>query len=257
MPSIPGRIRIGDGGLLVRGGNLSSTRRLEDRISLLKRAAKLDRDNQRSITRWVAYPLEQNTISSRAAARKWLKKAMVLGPENITYHESYATLLRRQGFGYNSMRHFRKILAMDPERPEAACEVGEYFLQDMLKYIDHRRFDGGGSLRSFGMESLDQAISYFKYALRRDSYCRRAYYRLGFLNLEAGHLDGLVEVSNELTKRFPNDPNGFFFLGLGYQGMGDLERAAGSYSKAVERMSPSQREMIESPELIGLVSHSW
>lgn len=129
---------------------------------------------------------------------------------------------------------------MDPERSEAAYEVEEYFLQNMLKNIDHRKSDGGGSRRSFGMESLDQAISYFKYALKRDSYCRRAYYRLGFLNLAAGHLDGLVEVSNELTKRFSNDPNGFFFLGLGYQGMGDLERAAGSTSDQRSGMSTSK-----------------
>ncbi len=233
-----------------------TVRPVRDRIALLKRAVKAEASHGEALHALGCLYMAQNTIFSRYLARNRLVEALQLDAGNIRYHESFATLLRRQGFYYNSMRHFKKILEMDPDRAGAACEVGEYLLQDMLKFMDARRFDGRGSMRSFGLESRDEAASYFQYALQRDPYCRRAYYRLGFLNLESGYPERLVRLSRLLLERYPGDSDGLLFLGLGYQEMGEMEEAGQAYGEALDGMGEQERQVMGSRELIGLIAGS-
>ncbi len=239
---------------LFRAAMADTTRPVKERITLLKQVLKVDRNHTEALHALGCLYMAQNTIFSRDLARRRLERVLQLDSENVRYHESYATLLRRQGFYYNSMRHFKKILEMDADHADAACEVGEYLLRDMLKYVDARRFDGGGSMRSFGLESRDEAADFFQYALRKDPYCRRAYYRLGFLSLESGRPKGLVRLSKLLLERYPGDPDGLLFLGLGYQEMGDMERADRAYREALDWMGERDRRVMESPELIGLIA---
>ena len=235
---------------LFRMATADTTRSLEERIAFLQQALKADGHHAEGLYALGCLYMAQNTVTSRWLARQKLEAAMRMDPGNVAYHTAYANLLRKQGFRYNSMRHFKTVLEMDPNNVHAACEIGDYFIQDMLKYVDARRFDGLGSMRSFGLESRDEAAAYFRRAIQEDPYCRRAYYRLGFLCLENGNPEGLVTLSRELLRRYPGDRDGLLFLGLGCQEMGEFEAADEAYRDALSRMDGADRQVMASLDLL-------
>ena len=235
---------------LFRVAIADTTRPLDEQIALMQQVLRADRHHADGLYALGCLYMAQNTVTSRWLARQKLEVAVRMDPGNVAYHTAYANLLRKQGFRYNSMRHFRTILELDPNNVHAACEIGEYFVQDMLKYVDARRFDGLGSMRSFGLESRDEAAAYFRQAIQKDPYCRRAYYRLGFLCLENGNPEGLVALSQELLRRYPGDRDGLLFLGLGCQETGQFEAADEAYREALSRMDEADRQVMESLGLL-------
>ena len=167
---------------------------LEYRIDLLKKALRAGRDRADVCAALGALLMKKNTPAARLRADRYIYRAIVLDPENIEYRLLYATLQRKKGFRYNAMNGFKKVLALDSTQVQAACEVGDYYLQDMLKYVDARRFDGGGSMRSFAMESVQTAAHYYRYARSRDPYCKTRVLRVGD-----------AEYRRRVCRRFDND----------------------------------------------------
>lgn len=224
---------------------------LEYRIDLLKKALRVDRDRADVCAALGALLMQKNTPAARLRADRYIYRAIVLDPENIEYRLLYATLQRKKGFRYNAMNDFKKVLAMDSTRVEAACEVGDYYLQDMLKYVDARRFDGGGSMRSFAMESVQTAAQYYRYALSRDPYCKRAYYGLGMLSIEGGYAEDLIAIARELLARWPRDRDGLLFLGLGYYATEKFEAAGTAFDRAYVQMDSVGQAAMTSVALLG------
>lgn len=224
---------------------------LDYRIGLLKKALRVDGDRADVCAALGALFMQKNTPASRLRADRYIYRAIVLDPENIDYHMAYATLQRKKGFRYNARRYFEKVLRIDSTQVEAACEVGDYYLQDMLKYVDARRFDGGGSMRSFAMEDVQKAADYYHYALAHDPYCRRAYYGLGMLSLEGGYKEDLIVIARALLDRWPRDRDGLLFLGLGYYAAEKYEAAGNAFDRAYAQMDSIGQAAMTSIELLG------
>ncbi len=221
------------------------------RIDLLRKAFNADRDRADVCAALGALFMQQNTPAGRLRADRYMYRAIVLDPENIAYRLSYATLQRKKGFRYNAMRYFEKVLAIDPTQVEAACEVGDYYLQDMLKYVDARRFDGGGSMRSFAVESVQIAARYYRYALLQDPDCKRAYYGLGMLSIEGGYAEDLVAIAQELLDRWARDRDGLLLLGLGYYATEQFEAAGKAFDRAYRQMDSVGQAAMTSIALLG------
>ena len=226
-------------------------RSLDYRIGLLRKALRVDGDRADVCAALGALFMQKNTPASRLRADRYIYRAIVLDPENIDYHLSYATLQRKKGFRYNARRYFEKVLSIDSTQVDAACEVGDYYLQDMLKYVDARRFDGGGSMRSFAIESVQMAADYYHYALAHDPYCRRAYYGLGILSIEGGYKEDLIVIAQALLDRWPQDRDGLLFLGLGYYAAEKFEAAGKAYDRAYAQMDSVGQAAMTSIELLG------
>ena len=228
-----------------------TSKSLDYRIGLLKKALRMDGDRADVCAALGALFMQKNTPASRLRADRYIYRAIVLDPENIDYHMAYATLQRKKGFRYNARRYFEKVLRIDSTQVEAACEVGDYYLQDMLKYVDARRFDGGGSMRSFAMEDVQKAANYYHYALAHDPYCRRAYYGLGMLSLEGGYKEDLIVIARALLDRWPRDRDGLLFLGLGYYAAEKYEAAGNAFDRAYAQMDSVGQAAMTSIELLG------
>ncbi len=224
---------------------------LDYRIGLLRKALRVDGNRADVCAALGALFIQKNTPASRLRADRYIYRAIVLDPENIAYRLSYATLQRKKGFRYNAMRYFEKVLSIDSTQVDAACEVGDYYLQDMLKYVDARRFDGGGSMRSFAMESVQTAADYYHYALAHDPYCRRAYYGLGMLSIEGGYKEDLIVIAQALLNRWPQDRDGLLLLGLGYYAAEKYEAAGKAYDRAYAQMDSVGQAAMTSIELLG------
>ena len=228
-----------------------TSKSLDYRIGLLRKALNVDGDRADVCAALGALFMEKNTPASRWRADRYIYRAIVLDPENIDYHLSYATLQRKKGFRYNARRYFEKVLRIDSTQVDAACEVGDYYLQDMLKYVDARRFDGGGSMRSFAMEDVQKAANYYHYALAHDPYCRRAYYGLGMLSIESGYKEDLIVIAQALLERWPQDRDGLLFLGLGYYAAEKYEAAGKAFDRAYAQMDSVGQAAMTSIELLG------
>jgi len=228
-----------------------TSKSLDYRIGLLRKALRVDGDRADVCAALGALFMQKNTPASRLRADRYIYRAIVLDPENIAYHLSYATLQRKKGFRYNARRYFEKVLSIDSTQVDAACEVGDYYLQDMLKYVDARRFDGGGSMRSFAMESVQTAANYYHYALAHDPYFRRAYYGLGMLSIEGGYKEDLIVIAQALLDRWPQDRDGLLFLGLGYYAAEKYEAAGKAFDRAYAQMDSVGQAAMTSIELLG------
>ena len=62
--------------------------------------------------------------------------------------------------------------------------------------------------------------------------------------------DELIRVANLLIKRVPEAKDALLFCGLGYQALGDETSAHGFYTRALQRMAPAERAVMESVEAI-------
>ena len=55
-------------------------------------------------------------------------------------------------------------------------------------------------------------------------------------------------MANLLIKRVPEDKDALLFCGLGYQALGDETSAHEFYTRALQRMAPAERSVMESVE---------
>lgn len=233
---------------LAKGDTL---RKLDHRIDLLKKALNYDRDRADVCAALAALFIQKNTPIARLRADQYIHRAIVLEPDNIDYRMAYATLQRKRGFRYNAMQYFQKVLSLDSTQAEAACEVGDYYLHDMLKYVDARRFDGGGSMRSFAVESVETAAHYYQYARVCDPDYKRAYYGLGMLSIEGGYAEDLVVIAKGLLDRWPHDRDGLLFLGLGYYTIEKFDAAAVAFDRAFAQMDSVGKAAMTDLDLLG------
>lgn len=71
---------------------------------------------------------------------------------------------------------------------------------------------------------------------------------LGALRAEAGDLDGAMEIANQLTERYPDNPASFAFEGELYLISGNLTRADNAYEKAL-KLGPIKNHVLRSYQL--------
>ena len=193
---------------------------------------------------------------------KAVKEAILLDRDNVSYRLMKADILWAQGSWYNAVNEYKKVLKLDPKNAKAAYMIGHHGIKNFMKYNDKFMMNGisGFSRREhtrtrhswsfFGIEELDEAVRYLKACIEADPQFKDAYYQLGLACYEANRPDELIRVANLLIKRVPEDKDALLFCGLGYQALGDETSAHGFYTRALQRMAPAERAVMESVEAI-------
>ena len=202
--------------------------------------------------------MEMNTPLTRQSARKALKQAMRLNPENTDYQMTLGELFSRQGFWWHAVRHYEKLADTEPENAEASYWAGYYAAQDYLRYIDRqdpfiyvdKNLGRMFYWKNFALQDLERARTHFQQSIDADPGLRGPYYQLGLLHYETGQPEEMILVFKRLLEQAPEDKDAFMFCGLGYQMLGDMDAADSYYTLAPERMSNEERAMIEAVDIL-------
>ena len=202
--------------------------------------------------------MDMNSPLTRQSARKALKQAMRLDPENTDYQMTLGELFSRQGFWWHAVRHYEKLAETEPENAEASYWSGYYAAQDYLRYIDRQDpfiyvdKDLGRMFywKNFAMQDLERARTHFHQSIDSDPGLRGPYYQLGLLHYETGQPKEMILVFKRFLEQAPEDKDAFMFCGLGYQMLGDMDAAHSYYTLALERMSKEERAMIEAVDIL-------
>lgn len=192
-----------------------------------------------------------NSPAGRMQAARMLKRAIRLDPENREFQMGLGDLMWSQGFWSRARQQYEKVLAISPEHAEGAFKVGYYFLKEYIKYRDMTHFEGARfEWRHFADDYYEKARTYFQRAISRDPKLRKAYYNLGLIYFESGDPGRMIEVLKVLLAHYPDDKDALLFTALGNQTLGRNEVGYKFYNRALQQMDFSERNIMESVELI-------
>ena len=230
----------------------------KESIEAFQRVLRTDRDYAPAHYEIAKLYMSLDTPMDRYSARTAVNSAVRLDRDNVTYRLLKGDILWAQGSWHNALNEYKKVLEIDPENAKAAYMIGHYGIKNFLKYYDtsmmnmasgfnwreHTRT--GHSWRDFGIEELDEAVSYLKTCIEAEPRFKDAYFQLGLACLETNRPLELIQVANLLLERAPNDKDALLFCGLGYQRLGEEALAHEFYTLALQSMGPDERAMMES-----------
>ena len=203
-----------------------------------------------------------DTPMDRYVAMKAVNTAIRLNRDNVAYRGLKADILWTQGSWYNAVAEYKNVLKLDPNNANAAYMIGHHGVKNFLKNYDlsmmnmvsgfnwREQTRSRHSWRDFGIEELDDAVTYLKTCIEADPMFKDAYFQLGLACLETNRPIELIQVANLLLERVPADKDALLFCGLGYQRLGDEALAHEFYTRALQRMAPDERAMMESVDSI-------
>ena len=233
---------------------------VKESVRAFRRVLKADRRYAPAHNELAKLYMSRNTLQGRVDAREALEQALRLDPENLEYRLTQGDLMWAQGFWDNADKHYRELLEQDPENARAAYRIGQFAAKEYMKYggmfTITRSADGLQMMdwREWGEEHRREALDYLRKSMRADPTFRDPYYQLGLLYYEMDRPQSLVEVFRRLLTYSPGDKDALLFCGLGYQATGDEEKAHAFYSKALSRMAPEERAVMESVDVIATVT---
>ena len=234
----------------------------KESIKAFRRVLRADRDFAPAHYEIAKLYMSLDTPMDRHSAWKAVKEAILLDRDNVSYRLMKADIFWAQGSWYNAVNEYKKVLKLDPKNAKAAYMIGHHGIKNFMKYNDKFMMNGisGFSRREhtrtrhswsfFGIEELDEAVRYLKACIEADPQFKDAYFQLGLACYEANRPDELIRVANLLIKRVPEAKDALLFCGLGYQALGDETSAHGFYTRALQRMAPAERAVMESVEAI-------
>jgi GWxTD domain-containing protein len=223
-----------------------------DRIRELTQAVREDGNHGPAYHELARLYLSLKTVQDRDKAHDAIRRALAVDPGNVDYQVTLGQLLWEKGFRHNAASHFKKVLEEHPEDPRAACAIGRYNLKEYEKYwhMIHAEEMVVVEWKHFAKDHLDEAVHHLKRSIDLSPDYREAYYLLGFAYLESEEPQKLIDLSHRLLQRLPEDKDGLLFCGLGHHAQKDYEEAHALYSRALQRMEPDERVVMESVDLI-------
>ncbi len=234
----------------------------KESINAFERVLKADTDFAPAHYEIAKLYMSLDTPMDRYVAINAVNTAIRLNTDNVAYRVLKADLLWTQGSWHNAVAEYKNVLKLDPENSKAAYMIGHHGVKNFLKNYDmsmtnivsgfsrreHTRTRH--SWRDFGIEELDEAVTYLKTCIEADPMFKDAYFQLGLACLETNRPEELIQLANLLLERVPDDKDALLFCGLGYQKLGEEALAHEFYSRALQRMAPDERAMMESVDSI-------
>ena len=235
---------------------------VEESLETFRSVLKADRDYAPAHYEIAKLYMSLDTPMDRYSAWKAVKNAVRLDRGNVTYRLAKGDILWTQGSWHNAVNEYKKVLELDPKNAKAAYMIGHHGIKNFMKnnnmvmmnmvsgfnWREHTRTRHSWS--GFGIEELDEAVSYLKTCIEADPHFKDAYFQLGLACLETNRPIELIRVANLLLGRVPDDKDAQLFCGLGYQTLGDEALAHEFYTRALQRMAPDERAVMESVENI-------
>jgi GWxTD domain-containing protein len=227
-------------------------------ITCFKKAIGKNRKLAHAHHRLAQLYLGIGTLEYRLQARWALEKAIYLEPQNISFLFTQAQYFQRIEAMGMVERVIKKILKINPDDPHAYFILGKIRERDWFRYEDmvSHQYSGDGSyLGTFTMDryakkDLAQARNYYQKAILLNPEFSQGYYRLALLDYEENQYRLMISMLTRALKISPDNKNYHLFLGLAYHRSGNHSRAMDSYQTAESLMSPEEKSLFQSVNLI-------
>ncbi len=249
-----------------------------DSLRVLEAAAKASRGERSAWVR-LGYAYLENGDLVRA------KKAFWKGTRGESKAAAYnglglAYLQDQKRFRRKALEYFRRALAADPAFHEARMNIARahmemgnmdaeaalqevvqadstyavqalywaarYKMWQMTMFLEGEKEEGRIQTGSFGREGREKAIGYLQQALEMESEHKPSVLLLGALYYESGSSQQMVDLFEEYLERHPDDRDVRFFSGLGYEKLGEINRAYRAYRTGVDQMPAEERAFVNS-----------
>ncbi len=184
--------------------------------------------------------------TSPEEAQRWLLRAIQREPENADYRATYAELFWMWDHRGRSYEQAMRALELDPDNVRALYWAGRNAMWHMTRFLEAEWAGTPFSLKELGEEKRDIAIHYLTRALAVNPEHWPSRKILGLVYYEASMPGELVALFEAYVERQPENPNGHFFVGLGYQALGHPDRAYSAYVNGLARMSEPERQFMQS-----------
>ncbi len=215
------------------------------RMKIVREAIGYDRSGRARHALARLYMSEWKKTSPEEAQR-WLLRAIKREPENADYWATYAELFWIWDHRGRSYEQAMRALELDPDNVRALYWAGRNAMWHMTRFLEAEWAGTPFSLQELGEEKRDIAIGYLTRALVVDPDHWPSRKILGVVYYEARMPEQLVALFEDYVGRYPENPNGHFFVGLGYQALEDPNRAYKAYVNGLARMSEPERRFMQS-----------
>jgi len=223
-------------------------------ITKLKTALNLNCKLAKAHNQLALIYMDEATVHGRFKATIEMEQALKLEPNNIEFLFNDAMLNLKKGFNRTAEGQFKKIVELNPNNYQAYFNLALLKEQDMLHYHDMISMEFGSDgiifMDSFAEDLHEQAADYYKQAIATNPKFNDAYYRLALIYYEFNDYDEMIQLLESAVKIMPGDKNCHLFLGFAYQRVGRFSQAEIEYQLAKRLMSFSEKEFLESIEII-------
>jgi GWxTD domain-containing protein len=237
-----------------------TTRTFDDRVSLLKEAAKKD-DSGRAAHALGALFMVKGGKRHVHDTERWLKVAMKTQPNNGNIMTSLAEYYWRIGRRTTAIDYARRGIDRDPDNVGPLYWAARFEMWNMTRYLDAERqvanygYEPNVTVRTFsfeeyGIEARNAAIGYLTRAVDKDPNHWPSHHLLGLVYYEGRMPDELVPLFEDYVQRHPGNADAHFFVGLGYQATDRLQDAYGAYTQGLAQMSGREQRFMMSVFLL-------
>ncbi|PIW70047.1 MAG: hypothetical protein COW08_03915 [Ignavibacteriales bacterium CG12_big_fil_rev_8_21_14_0_65_30_8] len=189
--------------------------------------------------------ISEKTISGRAKARILLTNAIYREPKNIEIRLLKAALMESFSTGM-AFKEYEEILEIDTINVIALFQLGRFKENEFNDY--HRSvfkddpFSPELSYEEFALEDFEESEKYFLTLLKYYPENSQALLHLGILYEDLGKPEKGIPLLEKLTELEPKKYLPHLYLGLLFYKNSQNSRAYNEYKKALEFMSPKERE---------------
>jgi GWxTD domain-containing protein len=236
---------------------------LDTYIAQLEQVIQLDKKFAEAFHELGRAWIEKGTIDGRNRAQLVLERAIQLAPRNTDYHYTLAQLHLRRNMHGAAASEFRKIMKIDPADPRPYYHLALFKEEDMFHYRDliSPHEDATIYFYEFAEEDFVEAERLLRTAIVLDPKMAEAYYRLAALYYEARRYEEMADLLEQAIAQ-KSSADFFLFLGLARQRLEDNDGAMAAYERALQLMSPTDREFfyslqtVLSPDSLKVYEHS-
>ncbi|MCZ6635809.1 MAG: GWxTD domain-containing protein [bacterium] len=188
-------------------------------------------------------------------AEYWMQQAIARERSNPVYRTTYANLLWLLDDLDRANIQAKKALAADPENAQALYVAGRHAVWGMRRNLNTVSVAYSSdtiplSLQEFGESQMTEAIGYLTRAMEADPGHRPARVLLGLVYYELSQPEDLVALFQEYARRYPDDSDAYFFIGLGFEAQDKLPLAYRYYMAGLRKMSESEQQFMKSIVLV-------
>ena len=214
---------------------------ISEAIKLLEQSISAD-DNPDSYFELAKIYFEQNTVRSRAKARRLIQKAIWKKPKNIEYRLLQAKLMESSGRNL-AFKFYEDIIDIDSSCTEALINLGRIKEEEYYEYTNSVLKVGDDpplSFDSFAFEDFVKAEKFFIRAIKCDSSCIYAYIHLASMYEDIDKNRKGISCLKRVIELDPRNKEAFLLLGLFYYKITQLDSSFSAYKTAFGLMDKEE-----------------
>ena len=221
----------------------------KDRKRAAKRATKLEW-SPRTMDVMARVLMVGGKKTSAQEAEHWALRAIRREPDNPDYRATYAELLWIWDRREDSYTQAKRAIELDSNHARSLYCASQFLMWQIQFFMDGERERGRIHLNEFAEKDREEAIGYLERILQATPDNRQGRVLMAMVYYDGGLPGRLVALFKDYLERHPEDRDGHFFLGLGYQVKEELESAYRSYSRAVNLMDAGEKAFMQSMFLL-------